>query len=42
MGVGSTEGILKSACKCFLGDTISNAFKVGVGGTSGLSWVLLE
>ena len=32
---GSTVGILKCICKCFLGGAVSNVFKVGVGGTSG-------
>ena len=32
--VGSTRGILKSLCKCFLGGAVSIVFKVEVGGTS--------
>ena len=33
--VGSTGGILRSACNQFLGSTVSSVFKVGVSGTSG-------
>ena len=36
MAMGSTEGILKYACKCFLGGAISSVFRIGVGGTPGL------
>ena len=35
MAVGSTGGILKSTCICFLSGTVSSVFKVGVSGTSG-------
>ena len=30
MAVGCTGGILKSACNCFLGGTVSSVYKVAV------------
>ena len=32
---GSTGHLLKSACNCFLGGTVSSVFKVGMGDSSG-------
>ena len=37
--VGSTGGILKTAYRYFLGETVSKLFKVGVGGISGSTLV---
>ena len=34
VAMGSTGGISKFACKCFLGGAVSSMFKVEVGGTS--------